>query len=133
MATIETYQRSALKKTNPLLTKLRTTVETAFYGSNMHEVTTLAEAYELAKTSPGVIVTDLPIKETAKLGLPEDAKVLVENGGKIVGRTAKARRIVGERRNTTRQPAMSDWMKSSSLKRTSPFRKATKIIYIPGC
>ena len=96
MATIETYQRSALKKTNPLLTKLRTTVETAFYGSNMHEVTTLAEAYELAKTSPGVIVTDLPIKETAKLGLPEDAKVLVENGGKIVGRTAKARRIVGE-------------------------------------
>jgi len=96
MATIETYQRSALKKTNPLLTKLRTTIETAFYGSNMHEVTTLAEAYELAKTSPGVIVTDLPIKETAKLGLPEDAKVLVENGGKIVGRTAKARRIVGE-------------------------------------
>lgn len=79
-----------------MLTKLRTTVETAFYGSNMHEVTTLAEAYELAKTSPGVIVTDLPIKETAKLGLPEDAKVLVENGGKIVGRTAKARRIVGE-------------------------------------
>ena len=62
MATIETYQRSALKKSNPLLTKLRTTVETAFYGSNMHEVTTLAEAYELAKTSPGVIVTDLPIK-----------------------------------------------------------------------
>lgn len=52
MATIETYQRSALKKTNPLLTKLGTTVETAFYGSNMHEVTTLAEAYELAKTSP---------------------------------------------------------------------------------
>ena len=96
MATIETYQRSALKKTNPLLTKLGTTVETAFYGSNMHEVTTLAEAYELAKTSPGVIITDLPIKETAKLGLPEDAKVLVENGGKIVGRTAKARRIVGE-------------------------------------
>ena len=96
MATIETYQRAELKKTNPLLTKLRTTVETAFYGSNMHEVKTLTEAYELAKTSPGVIVTDLPIKETDKLGLPEDAKVLVENGGKIVGRTAKARRIVGE-------------------------------------
>ena len=72
MATIENYQRSALKKTNPLLTKLRTTVETAFYGSNMHDVTTLAEAYELAKASPGVIVTDLPVKETDKLGLPED-------------------------------------------------------------
>lgn len=92
------YQRSALKKANPLLTKLRTTVETAFYCSNMHAVTTLAEAYDLAQASPGVIVTDLPIKETEKLGLPEDAKVLVENGGKIVGRTAKARRIVGEDR-----------------------------------
>lgn len=53
MATIETYQRVALKKNNPLLTKLRTTVETAFYSGNMHEVKTLAEAYELAKASLG--------------------------------------------------------------------------------
>ncbi|OYQ65236.1 phosphoenolpyruvate carboxykinase (ATP) [Aerococcus sp. 1KP-2016] len=96
MATIETFQRTELKKTNPLFTMLRTTVETAFYGSNMHEIANLSEAYELARTSPGVIVTDMPVQETAQLGLPEDAKVLVENGGKIVGRTAKARRYAGE-------------------------------------
>jgi phosphoenolpyruvate carboxykinase (ATP) len=96
MATIETFQRSELKKSNPLFTKLRTTIETAFYGSNMREVGDIAEAYHMAKESPGVIVTDLPVKEAEKLGLPADAKVLVENGGKIVGRTARARRVVGE-------------------------------------
>lgn len=96
MATIETFQRSELKKSNPLFTQLRTTIETAFYGSNMHEVSDIADAYQLAEESSGVIVTDLPVKEAEKLGLPADAKVLVENGGKIVGRTARARRVVGE-------------------------------------
>lgn len=53
----------------------------------------------MAKESPGVIVTDLPVKETEKLGLPADAKVLVENGGKTVGRTARARRVVGDNKD----------------------------------
>ncbi len=96
MATRETYKRSELKKSNPLLTKFRTTIETAFYGNNMHEVTDIADAYELAKNAGGVIVTDLPVLHTAELGLPADAKVLVENGGKIYGRTARARRTIGE-------------------------------------
>ncbi|RPA56836.1 phosphoenolpyruvate carboxykinase (ATP) [Aerococcus agrisoli] len=96
MATIESFNKSELKKSNPLLTMLRTTVETAFYGSNMHEVADISEAYQLAKSSPGVIITDMPVKEAEKMGLPADAKVLVENGGKITGRTAKARRYVGE-------------------------------------
>lgn len=96
MATVERFDRSALKKTNPLLTKLRTTVETAFYGNNMREVLDLAEAYELAKNSGSTIVTDLPVQHTEELGLPSDAKVLVENGGKVYNRTASARRIVGE-------------------------------------
>lgn len=96
MATIETYKRSELKKSNPLITKFRTTVETAFYGNNMHEVTDIAEAYELARNAAGVVVTDLPVLHAAELGLPDDAKVLVENGGKIFGRTARARRTIGE-------------------------------------
>ena len=96
MATIESFNRSELKKSNPLLTKFRTTVETAFYGKNMQEVTDMTEAYELALNAAGVIVTDLPVLHTKELGLPDDAKVLVENGGRIIGRTARARRIIGE-------------------------------------
>lgn len=98
MSTVERYERSALKKTNPLLTKLRTTVETAFYGNNMVEVLSLTEAYRLAAEYGSTIVTDLPVKHTKELGLPDDAKVLVENGGKTFGRTARARRTVGDDR-----------------------------------
>ncbi|NCC68795.1 MAG: hypothetical protein EOM14_11510, partial [Clostridia bacterium] len=87
MATRESFNRSELKKSNPLLTKFRTTVETAFYGKNMQEVTDMTEAYELALNAAGVIVTDLPVLHTKELGLPDDAKVLVENGGRIIGRT----------------------------------------------
>ena len=50
----------------------------------------------LAKTAPGVIITDLPIKHTVELGLPPDAKVLVANDGRVVGRTAAARQIIGQ-------------------------------------
>ena len=96
MATRESFKRSELKKSNPLLTKFRTTVETAFYGRNMQEVTDMTEAYELALNAAGVIVTDLPVLHTKELGLPDDAKVLVENGGRIIGRSARARRIIGE-------------------------------------
>ncbi|MFZ2263769.1 MAG: phosphoenolpyruvate carboxykinase (ATP), partial [Trichococcus flocculiformis] len=96
MATIESFNRSELKKSNPLLTKFRTTVETAFYGKNMQEVTDMTEAYNLALNAKGVVVTDLPVLHTEELGLPNDAKVLVENGGRIIGRTARAKRIIGE-------------------------------------
>lgn len=96
MATIESFNRTELKKSNPLLTKFRTTVETAFYGKNMQEVTDMTEAYELALNAAGVVVTDLPVLHAKELGLPDDAKVLVENGGRIIGRTARAKRIVGE-------------------------------------
>ncbi|MCG4787937.1 phosphoenolpyruvate carboxykinase, partial [Roseburia faecis] len=41
------------------------------------------------------IVTDLPIKHTEELGLPADAKMLVDNHGQIVGRNAAARRLIG--------------------------------------
>ncbi|UJF14799.1 phosphoenolpyruvate carboxykinase (ATP) [Jeotgalibaca sp. MA1X17-3] len=96
MATIERFEKSDLKKSNPLLSKFRTTIETAFYGNNMVELLDVAKAYHLSLHSDNTIVTDLPVLHTKELGLPDDAKILVENGGKIFGRTAQARRIVGE-------------------------------------
>ncbi|MGO4995142.1 phosphoenolpyruvate carboxykinase (ATP) [Jeotgalibaca porci] len=96
MATVGRYERSDLKKHNNLLSRFRTTVETAFYGNNMVEVTNLAEAYLLAKDSASTIVTDLPVKHTKELELPDDAKILIENGGKVVGRTARAKVIRGD-------------------------------------
>lgn len=54
-----------------------------------------AEAYELAKRQPDVTETDLPVYPPAaeRLGLPKGATVLNNCHGKIVGRTARARRF----------------------------------------
>ena len=95
MTTVERFEKSTLNKSNLLLSKFRTTIETAFYGNNMVELLDVADAYELALHAPSTIVTDLPVLHTKELELPADAKVLVENGGKTFGRTARARRIVG--------------------------------------
>ena len=96
MATKKNFETETLRKKNDLLSPLKSIVETAFYGNNVHEVKTLAEAYELADDAPTSIVLDQVVKNTAELGLPEDAKVLVDNGGSIVGRTARARKIYGK-------------------------------------
>ena len=39
--------------------KTRSIIEAAFYGNNVVKVNTLKEAYELAKNSPGTIVTEM--------------------------------------------------------------------------
>ncbi|MBC7078549.1 MAG: phosphoenolpyruvate carboxykinase, partial [Synergistales bacterium] len=77
--------------------RIRTTIETPFYGNNVATVATLKEAYFLAKGSPGSIeLTGMPVYEPEKQGLPEGANVLLLNDGAVVGRCAAARRIVGE-------------------------------------
>lgn len=96
MATVERFEKSSVKKSNPLLSKFRTTIETAFYGNNMEEILDISDAYQLAAQSRSTILTDLPVLHTKELGLPSEAKILVENGGKTFGRTARARRIYGE-------------------------------------
>ena len=55
----------------------------------------IREAYEMAKKQPGVTITDLPMcPDFVKLhNLPEDAKVIDDCHGNIIGRTAKARRF----------------------------------------
>jgi phosphoenolpyruvate carboxykinase (ATP) len=91
MSTQGTYSDDELRKNNPKFSRVRATIESAFYGNNVHEITSVAEAYYLAEKQSGVIKTDLPILHTKELGLPEDAKQLVFNHGKILGRTARAR------------------------------------------
>lgn len=95
MSTKETFQKSEIRKDNPIFSPLRAVIETSMYGNNVNKVTSVAEAYELALKAPVTIVTDLPVKYPEKLDLPKNTKVLVENGGSVVGRTAAARRIVG--------------------------------------
>ena len=85
-----------IRKENTALSALRAIVETPFYGNNVQMVHTLQEAYDLAIQSPGTIITDLPIENPDHLGLRSDAKVLLFNDGAVTGRTAAARRIVGE-------------------------------------
>ncbi|NLM97476.1 MAG: phosphoenolpyruvate carboxykinase, partial [Halanaerobiaceae bacterium] len=77
------------------VSRIRTTIESAFYGNNVELVKTPAEMYKLAKNSPGTIVTDMPVYRPEEVGLPADARVLLFNDGNVVGRCAAARRIAG--------------------------------------
>ena len=95
MSTRRVWKQSEIK-TNPLFSKMRSTIETAFYGNNVTPVTSVTQAYQLAAEEPGVIVLDMPVYKPCEQGLPTDAKVLVTNDGKTTGRYAKARRIIGD-------------------------------------
>ncbi|WP_054750667.1 phosphoenolpyruvate carboxykinase (ATP) [Lacticaseibacillus thailandensis] len=96
MTTTERFARGAIAPDNRLFSNFKVMVETAFYGNNVTPVDDLATAYHNAATTPGVIITDMPVAHAADLGLPADAKLLVSNDGKVVGRTAAARRIIGQ-------------------------------------
>ena len=95
MSTRRVWKQSEIK-TNPLFSKMRSTIETAFYGNNVTPVTSVAQAYQFAAEEPGVIVLDMPVYKPCEQGLPTYAKVLVTNDGKTTGRYAKARRIIGD-------------------------------------
>ena len=95
MSTRRVWKQSEIK-TNPLFSKMRSTIETAFYGNNVTPITSVAQAYQFAAEEPGVIVLDMPVYKPCEQGLPTDAKVLVTNDGKTTGRYAKARRIIGD-------------------------------------
>ena len=103
MSTKAYYKRSEIgpnmpgfPKVGTPVTNTRAIIEAAFYGYNVVKVNTLREAYELAKNSPGTVVTDMPVYRGEEFGLPEDAKVLLFNDGSITGRYAAARRITGK-------------------------------------
>ncbi|HOO33515.1 MAG TPA: phosphoenolpyruvate carboxykinase (ATP) [Thermotogota bacterium] len=95
MATISRFGQDVMNRENPIFSQFRVTIETPFYGNNVVNVNSLREAYELAKNSPGTIVTDVKIFEPEKLGLDPDSRVLLFNDGAVKGRCAAARRIAG--------------------------------------
>ena len=96
MSTKAYYPINEIGKGKPGFAKTRSIIEAAFYGNNVVPVNTLKEAYDLAKNSPGTIVTDMPVYRGEEFGLYEDSKVLLFNDGAITGRYATARRIAGE-------------------------------------
>ena len=96
MSTKAYYPISEIGKGKVGFSKTRSIIEGAFYGNNVVEVSSLAEAYYLAKNTPGAVTTDMPIYKPEEVGLPEGAKVLLFNDGAVTGRYAAARRIKGE-------------------------------------
>ncbi|MBQ7077639.1 MAG: phosphoenolpyruvate carboxykinase (ATP) [Lachnospiraceae bacterium] len=96
MATRAYYKRTEIGPGKTGFSKTRSIIEAAFYGNNVIKINTLKEAYELAKNSPGTVVTDMPVYRGEEFGLEPDAKVLLFNDGSITGRYAPARRITGQ-------------------------------------
>lgn len=96
MSTKAYYPIHEIGKGKPGFATTRSIIEAPFYGNNVIKVNTLREAYELAKNSPGTVVTDMPVYRGEEFGLAKDAKVLLFNDGAITGRYATARRIAGE-------------------------------------
>ena len=96
MSTQACFPTSDIHTGSPYFGRMRTIIETAFYGNNVVRVPSVRAAYELAKNSPGTVVTDMPIYHGETFGLPKDAKVLLFNDGAVTGRTASARRIAGQ-------------------------------------
>jgi phosphoenolpyruvate carboxykinase (ATP) len=73
----------------------RAILESAFFANSVRK-TTMAELYKLALKQPEVMITSEPMHKPEQFGLPKSAKILVSNDGGIVGRTARARRLVRE-------------------------------------
>ncbi len=96
MATRAYFKKDEIGAGKPGFAKTRSIIEAAFYGNNVIKVNTLKEAYDMAKNSPGTIVTDMPVYRGEEFGLEKDAKILLFNDGSITGRYAVARRIVGQ-------------------------------------
>ena len=96
MATKAYFKKEEIGAGKPGFSKTRAIIEAAFYGNNVIKVNTLKEAYELAKNSPGTVVTDMPVYHGEEFGLEKDSKVLLFNDGFVTGRCAAARKIAGE-------------------------------------
>lgn len=95
MASIGQYAEETIRKESPHFSPLKAIVESAFYTNNTRPIHTIKEAYDLAVQEPQTIVLDQNVQHAVDLGLDPTAKILVSNDGATVGRTAKARRIVG--------------------------------------
>lgn len=95
MASISHYTSEQIVRANTHFSSTKTIIETAFYGNNVRYINDLQQAYQMAHDAPNTIVLDQRISHPEALGLDSDSRILVANGGAVVGRTAKARRIRG--------------------------------------
>ena len=95
MATKEFFVNSEeLKK---MTSAARATITAPFFANNVKNIKSVAEAYNLAKESPGTIeLTGMPVYKPEVLDLPQGANQLLFNDGAVVGRCSAARKIVGE-------------------------------------
>lgn len=95
MATIEFFTNS--QELKAITSAARATITAPFFGNNVKEIESVAEAYNLAKLSSGTIeLTGMPVFEPEKMGIPKGANQLLFNDGTVVGRCSAARKIVGE-------------------------------------
>ncbi|QTA37192.1 phosphoenolpyruvate carboxykinase (ATP) [Thermosipho ferrireducens] len=121
MSTKESFYKNEISRKNPLFSRMRVTVETAFYRNNVETVSTPKEAYKLALKSPGTIVTDWEVYKPEFLGLDRGTKVLLFNDGAITGRYAAGRRIIGT-------PGIDD-EKYAEIVREAVYRSRYKKMY----
>lgn len=107
----------------------RSIVQTLLLDKRVRRVTA-AEAYELAKAQHDVMETDLPIypPAAARLGLPEGATVLNNCHGRIVGRTAKARRFYTRMAPSERRKVEADLREAIYEMQKYPLIKANAVL-----
>lgn len=115
----------SLKEMSPI----RAIAETLVNSDKVRKVT-LAEVYELAKKQPGVSETDMTLypKYAQKHGLPEGAKVLNDCHGKIVGRTAKARRFYNRLNESQKAKVEGDFREAVYQMQHYPLIKAEAVL-----
>ena len=111
------------------MSTIRAIAETMMNNHKVRKVT-LAEAYEMAKKQPGVTETDMPIyPKFAKMhGMPEDAKVLDDCHGNIIGRTAKARRFYNRLPSDQKNKIEGDFREATWQMQHYPLIKAEAVL-----
>ncbi len=127
MATLSTYEfyKDDIKQIPPI----RAVAETLVNDPRVRKVTP-AEAYELARKQWDVMETDLDIHAPTaeRLGLPKGAKVLNNCHGKIVGRTAAARRFFPHMNDADKRKVMGDLLDAVSDMQKRPLIKAEAVV-----
>ncbi len=119
------YYKNDLSNIPPL----RAIAETLLCDRRIRTVNA-AQAYELAKKQWDVQITDMEIYPEAarRLGLPTGAKVLNNCQGKIVGRTAKARRFYNKLSGSERNKVLGDLRDAVSDLQQRPLIKANAVV-----
>jgi Phosphoenolpyruvate carboxykinase (ATP) len=108
---------------------LRAIAETLVLDSRVRAVSA-AEAYELALAQSDVCVTDMPVYPPAakRLGLPEGARVLNNCHGRIVGRSANARRFYNALTPPEQQKVLGDLREAMFDFQKRPLIKAHAVL-----